>query len=383
MSATTDSGMATTTGPVTVLDPVRGQAVDGRLLTGPDGLLRLIEEPDSKPDGAIYLTPGWVDLHAHVYDGVTQTSVHPDRVGLDHGVHVLADAGSAGQATLRGLVNYVIPQADTTIRSWLNIGSHGLVHLREVADPTFIDVDASLAAIAACRDVVCGVKVRSSGLIVGAMGLQPLQLGRLVAREAELPLMVHIGEAPPDIADVLDLLDAGDVVTHCYHGKTGRPWLTDGSPSPALRRALTRGVLLDVGHGAASFDVNVARAALSQGYHPNSISTDIHVRNIDGPVFDIATVMTKLLDCGLPLLDVIVAVTSAPRRILDMDSVWLGPEGIIQHATLFRLAERPPAGRTYIDAGGNASYPHKHIAAVATIRAGIARACGASPPKTS
>lgn len=134
---------------------------------------------------------------------------------------------------------------------------------------------------------------------------------------------------------------------------------------------------------AASFDVNVARAALSQGYHPNSISTDIHVRNIDGPVFDIATVMTKLLDCGLPLLDVIVAVTSAPRRILDMDSVWLGPEGIIQHATLFRLAERPPAGRTYIDAGGNASYPHKHIAAAATIRAGIARACGASPPKTS
>jgi dihydroorotase len=375
MGAGTGGAPAAEPGPVTVLDPERGHATTGRLTAGPDTALHLSEVAavDGGQTGSLYLTPGWVDLHTHVYDGVTEISVHPDRVGLDHGVHLVADAGSAGQATVRGLTDYVIPRADTAIRVWLNIGSHGLVHLREVADPTFIDVDATLAAITAHREVVCGVKVRSSGLIVGAMGLQPVQLARLVAREAGLPLMVHIGEPPPVIADVLDLLDPGDVVTHCFHGKTGHPWNPDGSPTPALRRALERGVLLDVGHGAASFDVDVARAALAQGQRPHSISTDIHVRNIRGPVFDLATVMTKMLDCGLPLLDVVAAVTANPRRVLRSDEPWLHADGRIRHATLFRLTERAPSGRAYLDAGGKALEPLRHIVPLATIRDGVAR----------
>lgn len=341
------------------------------LQTNAEGRLRLDETVTG--DGQLHVSPGWVDLHAHVYDGTTQISVRPDQVGLDHGVHLLADAGSAGQGTVRGLIDYVMPRAETEIRIWLNIGSHGLVHLREVADPTFIDVDATLAAVHAHRDVIRGIKVRSSGLIVGAMGLQPLQLARLVATEAGLPLMVHIGEAPPPITDVLDLLDAGDVVTHCFHGKTGRPWHSDGTPTPALRRALDRGVLLDVGHGAASFDVHVARAAVAAGTPPHSISTDIHVRNINGPVFDLATVMTKLLDCGMTLSEVVSCVTGNPRRTIGIDEPWLGSDGTIRHATVFRVTEKAPQHRRYVDAAGTTLQPHRHIVPVATIRDGLPR----------
>lgn len=364
-------------GPVTVLDPGLGHAHARQLAIDSTGLLRLDETRgpvDGEDADTLYLTPGWVDLHTHIYDGVTEISVHPDRVGLDHGVHLLADAGSAGQATLRGLTDYVIPTATTSIKVWLNIGSHGLVHLREVADPTFIDVDATLAAVASHHDLICGIKVRSSGLIVGAMDLQPVQLAHLVAREAGLPLMVHIGEPPPLIADVLDVLDAGDVATHCFHGKTGHPWNRDGTPTDALRRALDRGVLLDVGHGAASFDIDVARAAVAQGLRPHSISTDIHVRNIRGPVFDLATVMTKLLDCGVPLIDVVTAVTDHPREVLGIREPWLNESGAIGHATLFRLAEHAPAGRTYVDAHGKTLSPQRHIVPVATIRHGVPRA---------
>lgn len=362
---------------VTVIDPDRAGAAPRALRRDNDGTLALgdpVGVGTVTGDEALYLSPGWVDMHAHVYDGVTQISVHADRVGLDNGVHVLADAGSAGQATVRGLVDYVLPQAETTVRVWLNIGSHGLVHLREVADPTFVDVDATLAAIAAHRDLVCGIKVRSSGLIVGAMGVQPVQLAHLAAREAGLPLMVHIGEAPPRIADVLDVLDAGDVVTHCFHGKVGHPWQRDGTPSPALRRALDRGVLLDVGHGAASFDVRVARAAVAAGTVPHSISTDIHVRNIHGPVFDLATVMTKMLDCGMPVAEVIRCVTVNPRRTIGADEPWLAADGTIRHATVFRLATHAPAGRRYVDANGTPLEPTTHVVPVATIRDGVARA---------
>lgn len=351
---------------VTVIDPVTGTTRTARLATEPDGALRLVAD-GTVSDGETYISPGWADLHTHVFDGTTQLGLHPDRVGLDQGVHVLGDAGSAGQATLRGLLDYVLPAARTTVRVWLNIGSHGLVHLRETADPSFIDVDATLAAVARHADAICGIKIRSSGAIVGAMGLQPLQLARLVADETALPLLVHIGEAPPPIAEALDLLRADDVVTHCFHGKPGRPWRPSGEPIPALQRALDRGVRLDVGHGAASFDAGVARAAVAAGITPHSISTDIHVRNIDGPVHSLAGVMTKLLGCGMTLADVITAVTVTPRRMLGVDAPWLHDDCTIRHATVFQVTTQAPPGRSYVDAAGHRMDCPRHIVPTATI----------------
>ncbi|MEU6710342.1 hypothetical protein ABZ897_02585 [Nonomuraea sp. NPDC046802] len=356
--------LGTLDGPLHVI----GSPTPARLSIGPGASEARLEPTGDRP-GELHIGPGWVDLHTHVYDAMTQISVPPDRVGLDTGVHVVADAGSAGQATIAGLARYVIPTARTHVRAWLNIGSHGLVHLRETSDPSFIDVDAALTAIDRHRDVVCGVKVRSSGAIVGAMGLQPLQLGRLVARTAGLPLLVHIGEAPPLIDDVLDLLDAGDVITHCYHGKTGTPWREDGTPTPPLARALDRGVLLDVGHGAASFTFEMAARAIAAGHPPHTISTDIHVRNINGPVHDLATTLTKLLTCGLSLNETIKAVTDTPREILRMDSPWLHDDGTINHATIFRLAKS--TDRTYADAQGTHRTPEHHIIPVATISNGV------------
>jgi dihydroorotase len=188
--------------------------------------------------------------------------------------------------------------------------------------------------------------------------------------------MVHIGEAPPLIEDVLDLLGDGDVVTHCYHGKTGHPWRADGRPSPALDRALDRGVRLDVGHGAASFAADVARRAIAAGFPPHSISTDVHVRNIRGPVHDLPTTMTKLLACGMPLDDVITAVTDAPRETLRAPEPWLTEDGVVRHATVFRLTGAPPPHRGYEDARGIALDPAAHIVPVATVSDGTVTAAG-------
>jgi dihydroorotase len=351
-------------GTVNVIDPDSAGQRSATLAPGRDGLTLA---SGTGPPGELYVSPGWVDLHAHVYDGFTSLSVPPDEAGLNRGVHLLADAGSAGEATVDGFARYIVPSARTGLRAWLNIGSHGLVHLREVSDVAWIDVDRSLAAIARHPRLICGVKVRSSGAIVGGAGLQPLELARLVAREAGLPLMVHIGEAPPLIGDVLDRLDEGDVVTHCFHGKAGGPWRRDGSPSDPLRRALERGVRLDVGHGRASFSFQVAERAIASGFLPGSISTDLHIRNIAGPVHDLATTMTKLLGCGMKLHQVVAAVTVHPRRVLACEEPWLRRGGLIRHATVFRIGDKPPDRRNYTDAHGAVREFGRHVIPLAVI----------------
>lgn len=348
-----------------VIDPLRQTTYSARLCAyGAHYQLQRVSVPNDQPE--LYISPGWIDLHTHVFDGFTELGVPADSVGLNTGVHMLVDAGSAGEATLRGFTKYIVPSSKTRIRAWLNISSIGLVHLREVADLSLINVDRTLAAVLANQPFVCGIKVRSSGLIVGNTYLQPLKLAILCAREAGLPIMVHIGEAPPVIDDILDLLSEGDVITHCYHGKLGNPWTKVGKPTLSLERALARGVLLDVGHGAASFHWEVALRAIAAGISPFSISTDVHIRNIHGPVYDLYTTMTKLLHCGLPLESVIHAVTLAPALVLR-ERNWCNMDGTLQRATIFRVTDHTTNGRIYQDSTARVHTPQKYITPVAVI----------------
>jgi dihydroorotase len=354
---------------VKVIDPLHASVYTAALIETEEGyrLDRNVVAELGGKEPELLLSPGWIDLHAHVYDGVAPISIIPDDVGLNTGVHLLADAGSAGEATIRGLYKYVAPQYETDIRSWLNISSIGLVHLREGSDLSYINVERTVQAVLDHRPFVCGVKVRSSGMIVGTMGLQPLQLALLAAKEAGVPLMVHIGEAPPLIEDVLDLLREGDVITHCYHGKLGHPWEADGKAGPALERALARGVLLDVGHGAASFNFGVFERAFANGYLPYSISTDVHTGNINGPVYDLPTTMSKFLSCGMELEKVVAAVTLAPATVLRLAD-RMNLDGVLHSATLFQLSDQPIPNRLFQDSNGNDRIPQQTVIPTAVIR---------------
>ncbi|AMQ07707.1 amidohydrolase/deacetylase family metallohydrolase [Sporosarcina psychrophila] len=353
---------------VNIIDPLNDELYIAELIKMGNSykIMRINEKVKDTPE--LYLSPGWIDIHTHIYEGFTQISVNPNKVGLAKGVHVLADAGSAGEATLQGLKKYVLPQSDTQIKSWLNISSIGLVHLKEVSKINYLNMDLTLKAINENRDLICGVKVRSSGAIVEEMGIQPLKLAKLVAKEAKLPLMVHIGEAPPVIEDILELLEENDIITHCYHGKLGKPWLKDGTPIKALKDALNRGVKMDIGHGAASFSIDVCEKALSKGYFPTTISTDIHVRNINGPVYDLSTTMTKLLACGMSLKQVIKAVTLEPASVLNMQ-LWCEMDDFVNNATLFKLEKDIEEGG-YQDAYGYTVKPIEKIVPVAVITSG-------------
>ena len=300
-----------------------------------------------------YLSPGWCDLHVHVWHGGTDISVRASEAGRATGVTAMADAGSAGEASFHGLREYVIEPHAETIKAFLNIGSIGLVacnRVPELIDLRSIDVDRTLAVIEANRDVICGIKVRASGVNVGCWGITPAKIAKRVAEIVGLPLMVHVGEPPPLIDEVLGILGPGDIVTHCFNGKKAGSIRDTKALFAQAQRLAEAGVLMDIGHGFASFDFETARESISDGMLPFSISTDLHLRNIKGPVHDMATTISKLLAVGLSEEECVVAASSRPRSILGLSGRDGLKAGQRADFTIFDMEE---ASEGAVDSQGN------------------------------
>lgn len=264
------------------------------------------------------VTPGLIDIHTHVFPHDTEIGIDADLVGVQQGVTTLVDAGSAGTATFPKFIANVIEKNITQVLAWINVASVGLCSGRaELSDLTKIDTQSVIEMI--CRyPVIRGIKVRMSSSVLGTSGLRPLEIAKDLSRRTGLPLMVHVGNGPPELADILDILDAGDVVTHAFHGKKGGILQGDEILLQA-RQALNRGVLFDVGHGTSSFSIQTMKKARIIGIKPHSISTDIYLENVSGPVYSLATTMSKFLALDFPVEEVIAAVTMAPAAILKMD----------------------------------------------------------------
>ena len=267
------------------------------------------------------ISKGWVDLHVHVYFGATDISIRPEQAGLETGVTTLVDCGSAGEANFVGFSEFIAKQAKERLFAFLNIGSIGLVACNRISELSLgfrsVNVERTLKTIENYPDLIRGIKCRASQVITGDLGAEAVRVARKVARIAGLPLIVHVGEPPPLLEDVLDLLEEGDVVTHAFHGKPGGNLMEDPRALAAVHEARARGVLLDVGHGAASFSFKVMRFAREQGIETDLISTDLHRNSIKGPAYDLPTTLSKLLNLGMPLEQVIAAGSTRPSSFLD------------------------------------------------------------------
>ncbi|RJT35059.1 amidohydrolase/deacetylase family metallohydrolase [Mesorhizobium waimense] len=289
-----------------------------------------------------FLSPGWTDLHVHVWYGGTDISIRPEQCGAARGVTTMVDAGSAGEANFHGLREFIIEPGRENIYAFLNLGSIGLVacnRVSELIDMRSIDIDRTIATVEANRDVIIGLKVRASHVITGGWDLTPVRLAKKLGRILKLPIMVHVGEPPPLYDDVLGLLAEGDIVTHCFNGKAGGSIIEDDDLYQLAEQAAARGIVLDVGHGGASFSFDVAKATLERGLPPKTISTDLHNRSLDGAVWDMATTMSKLLSLGMAFEDVVAASTTAPRRAIRLPAEGLLAKGKPAEFTLFDLVD--------------------------------------------
>ena len=319
------------------------------------------------------VTPGFIDLHTHVYWGGTSLGVDAGSIARRSGVTTLIDAGSAGPGNYRGFLKHVIESSEPRILAYLHVSFAGIfafskrIMVGESGDMRLISPIDAVEVARAHRDTIVGIKVRVGRFASGDSGIAPLDIALQVADEAGLPLMAHIDEPPPSYEEVIARLRPGDVLTHCFRPFPNSPVTVDGRPRPAVLAARERGVLFDVGHGMGSFSFDVARNMLGAGFPPDTISSDIHELNIDGPVFDQATTLSKFLALGAPLSEVIRATTSAPAAAIRRPDLGTLREGAIGDATIFTLEQ---GEHTYTDSTGQSLVSDKRIAVSGTILGG-------------
>lgn len=324
-----------------------GRQVDIRIAG--DGTVSGVGTDEVRPGGErvldlrdAWISPAWIDLHVHCYYGGTWLSVRPDQIGPATGVGLLVDCGSAGEANFAGLREFIIAPSPFPIFAYLNISSIGLVRanrVSELIDDSVLHVPSTVACVDAHRDVIKGIKVRASNQVVRRWGMAPVRVAKQVAAAVGLPLVVHIGEAPPTLGEILDIMEPGDVITHCFTGRITTSIGRHGDYFRRVQRLAEQGLILDVGHGQGSFNYPTARRAVERGLLPAVISTDLHIGNLWGPVWDLATTMSKMLSVGMTLEDVVERVTVAPSRFLGLDR-WGGVQpGTPARFTVFEVAD--------------------------------------------
>jgi dihydroorotase len=286
------------------------------------------------------VTPGLVDLHTHVYWGVTYWGIEADPVAARSGVTTWIDVGSAGAYSFPGLRRYVIEPSRTRIFALLNLSAIGLIaRTWEFANLDYCDVDLAATIVDANRDVILGIKARIDRHTTRGTGIRPLQLARALADRVDLPLMVHIGYGPPAIGEIAVLLRPGDILTHCCTGGDHRIVTSDGLIRSDMKALHDQGLVLDIGHGTGSFSYEVAEALLGQGIVPDVISSDIHQLSVQGPMFDLPTTLSKFLNLGMSLDDVIERATARPAAAVRRPDLGTLRPGSLADLALFRLEE--------------------------------------------
>lgn len=267
-----------------------------------------------------FVVPGLIDFHTHIAP-LCEIGVPGEAVCFASGVTTAVDCGSAGAAAYRALRG-CLAGSRLRILAWLHSCSAGLATGRypENPNPDFFDVVKIADCMRSCDELI-GLKIRQSTEITGNLGLSPLIKTIAIAEELGVPVMVHCTNPPGNLGSILDLMRAGDVVTHMYHGR-GSTILEEQEVAEAALRARERGVWFDVGNANIHFAFRVAVPAIRHGFLPDSISTDITTRSMyrRPQVFSLLHVMSKFLNMGLSFDTVLELCTSKPARYLGIEN---------------------------------------------------------------
>ena len=367
-----------------VIDPANG--IDGLLDVGISGrdVTRVgTDIPVSAATTVVdvsdhIVTPGILDIHTHVYPFVRTEAAYVGGMNADahllaSGVTTTVDAGTVGWMDFPDFKVQHIDRAQVRILAFLNIAAGGMVNAASEQDPSAMQPQVAAALAEAYPDVIVGIKTAhyrtkqpwDAEHPPWASVERAVEAGDLCGR----PVMVDFWPRPPERSYpdlILNKLRPGDIHTHVFAQQF--PIVDEnGRVYDHLFRARDRGVIFDLGHGAGSFWFRNAVPALKDGFAPDSISTDLHMANINGPVVSMLTTMSKYLSMGMPLQDVIRRSTVAPAREIgrpDLGTLSVGSEADI---AVFRHLK----GRFgFTDCGHAKILGQEKLACAMTVRAG-------------
>jgi dihydroorotase len=361
-----------------VIDPANGRnaVADVAIKRGKVAVVAPTLDPASAVKSVdvsgLYVTPGLIDIHVHVYAGTGErrsyagdNSVYPDGFMFRSGVTTVVDAGCAGWRNFDDFKVKVIDRSKTRVLAFLNIVGNGMRGPR--FEQNLEDMEAKPTAEMALRHkgVIVGIKTAHFS------GPQFTAVERAVeaGTAAQIPVMVDFGRAYPQksLEELLTKkLRPGDIYTHVYSGLRNE-LDPSGHANPALLEGRKRGILFDVGHGGGSFFWRVAVPIVGEGFLPDTISTDLHNGNINSGVKDMLGVVNKLMALGVPLEEVIRRSTWNPARAIGQDQLGNLSVGSTADLAVLRL-ERGDFG--LLDSAGARLRADRKLTCEMTLRDG-------------
>jgi len=318
---------------------------------------------------SLYVVPGLVDIHVHVFAGegseyTGEYSVFPDDHSFRNGVTTVVDTGSAGWRNFADFKRRTIDRSRTRVLAFLNIVGKGMGGAVE-QDTSDMDPKRTAEAALANKQFVVGIKTAHYAGPDWTAVDRAVEAGKI----AGMPVMVDFGQFRPERPFeqlVLERLRPGDIYTHIYLGAV--PLLdADGKVRPYLFEAKKRGVIFDVGHGAGSFLFRQAVPAIRQGLLPDSISTDLHVRSMNAGMKGMLNVMAKFLNMGLSLEEVVRLSTWNPARWIKREELGHLTVGAVADVAVLRLLDGQFG---FVDVFGARLRGTKNLAAELTIKDG-------------
>ena len=293
-----------------------------------------------------YVFPGIIDFHTHLFHDGTEIGVFPDTALIPQGVTTAVDQGSTGIANYESFHNTVITHSQVRIFAYLNVAPVGLSTLPrslENVNPRLFDVDKAQMLLKKYEKELLGLKLRTSQEIVGELGFAPLKKTIEMAEKIGCNVVVHTTNPPGTPEEIVNILRPGDIYTHMYQDKGHCIVKENGEIERSVRAAREKGVIFDTADGREHYSFSAIRRALVSGFKPDVISTDLTRGNVfDKAVFGMPLIMTKYLNLGMSLTDVIAACTATPAKILGQEGLLgtLAP-GAYADISIFRIKTIP------------------------------------------
>ncbi len=314
------------------------------------------------------VTPGFIDSHVHCYDGVARCT-NADHYCLGRGVTTVVDAGSAGSENIANFYKYIIRTSATRIYAFVDIGVLGVISLDHSYDnPAWVNPKAVAQAIETYRPATIGVKVRMTESVVAEKDIDTLKKAIEAAEIAQVPVMVHINGPHSPLPDLLKLLRKGDIYTHCFAGRKNFIVDAAGTVLPAALEARDRGIFFDTAQGQAHFSFDVAEKCMKQNLMPDTISTDLSNLAVQRRIYDLPTMVSKMMAIGVDLDKAIAMVTINPTRMYNFDAkIGALKTGYEADISIFELRE---GNFDYEDTEGKKRTGHQRLVNKAVVSRG-------------